>query len=165
MQVTFNTQTEDLNELLAILNMLQETIRKKQQMQPNNQAAVLPVENQIVQTSQIPKQVVPDYGFNPEENQGVASAISSLVQDLNKEKGTSRLADEGFFRTPTPVQPVQQPAYQQIPSQQLAQHEPPKKTPEKTAGGGRVIPFVDLGNTMGKIFSSDYGTRKEGRRI
>ena len=169
MQVTFNTQTDDVNELLTILNLVQEAIRKKQQPQQNTQTS--PFENQNVKTNQIPVPVIiPDYGFNQEENAGVASAISNLVQDLNKEKENSRLANEGFFRAPKPLEVPQQipvqPVYQQVPQQvQQPVQQEPKKPPERTAGGGKVVPFVDLSNTMGKIFSSDYGTRKEGRKI
>lgn len=153
MQVTFNTQTDDLNDLLNVLSLLREAINKKQQQ---NQ----PIQKQENQQLVPILQQVPNYGFKPEENMGVASAIGNLVQDLNKEKGNSRLAVEGVFMAPKPIE-IPKPIIPQPPQQA----QEPKKTPEKTTGGGRVIPFIDLSNTMGKIFSSDYGTKKEGRRV
>ncbi|GEM_PF-5249675 len=161
MQVTFNTQTDDLNDLLNVLSLLREAINKKQQQ---NQ----PIQKQENQQLVPILQQVPNYGFKPEENMGVASAIGNLVQDLNKEKENSRLAVEGFFMAPKPIE-IPKPIIPQPPTQQiqqpLQQVQEPKKTPEKTTGGGRVIPFIDLSSTMGKIFSSDYGTKKEGRRV
>lgn len=167
MQITFNTQTDDLNELLNVLGLLQEAIKKKHQSHPIQQnTQIIPQQENQPQNASAPLlQQVPDYGFKPEENMGVASAIGSLVQDLNKERENSRLVAEGFFRSPKPVEIPNQVVMPQYQNQQPQQVQEPKKTPEKTAGGGRVIPFIDLSNTMGKIFSSDYGTKKEGRKL